>query len=248
VTISGSSPIATPGNQRLEFERLKLGKLLLDDGLIVFRLEDDPPALLIERAEWGCLGGRVYSRALRIDPSQPDIDVRLFADGLDVGQLFGLAFDGNGTGSGALYGMIPARIPWSKPTAFTLGEGFLYSTSKEGAWKLGDHDAANMVQLALEQQLEHILEGTVEVGVHDRIFNALRDFEYELFKIDFVRQTDGIMARVTARGQSRNQTVPVEFEEIVLDFPGFGENLRQLMIIKTSFDQGFGREAGRPDE
>ena len=86
-----------------------------------------------------------------------------------------------------------------------------------------------------------MLQNSVDRGVHDKIFSALRDFEYTLFKIDLIKQADGILARVTARGHSRNQTVPVEFEEIVLDFPGFDENLRELMIIKTAIGSALSR-------
>lgn len=238
ITITGFSPWSTPGNQRIEIEHLKLGKLNMHDGVVVFCLEDDPQAILVERAEWGFLGGRVYSRALRLDPAHPDIDLRLFVDGLDIGQLFGLAFGSGGSGSGSLYGMIPATISRTNLVDFTVGEGFLYSTSGEGSWKLGGNDAAGMVQQVLERQLERLLPDSVDEGVHDRILSALRDFEYDLFKVDLIRQKEGILARITARGQSRNQGVPVAFEEIVLDLPGFDKNLKQAMIIKTALDPG----------
>ncbi|VGO22223.1 intermembrane phospholipid transport protein YdbH family protein [Pontiella sulfatireligans] len=247
VTFTGFSPISTPGNQRIRIKSLKLGKLLLHNGLIALCLEDDPPAILIERAEWGCLGGRVYSRALRIDQNHPILDVRLFANGLDIGQLFGLAFGASGTGQGSLYGMIPARVSRSNLADFTIGEGFLYSTSGEGSWKLEENNTANIVQQALEQQFEKMLPESIDEGVHDKILSALRNFEYSMFKIDFVRQADGILARVTTRGHSRNQRVPVEFEELILEFPGFDENLRKLMIIKTAIGQNF-KQMAKPSE
>jgi len=237
ITLTGFSPVSTPGNQRFEFQSFKLGKLYLQDGFIALCFEDDPPGILIERAEWGCLGGRVYSRALRIDPNQPKIDIRLFANGLDMDKLFGLAFGEGGTGKGTLYGMIPASISRSNLADFTIGEGFLHSTTGDGSWKLGDSDPANIVQKALEQQLGRMLQESVEVSIQDKIFRGLRDFEYSMFKIDFVRQKDGILARVTTRGRSRDPRIPVEFEEIVLDFPGFDENLRKIMVIKTAIGQ-----------
>ncbi|HUV67247.1 MAG TPA: YdbH domain-containing protein [Sedimentisphaerales bacterium] len=241
MTITGFSPISTPGNQRFEVQSFKLGKLQLQDGFIALCFEDDPPALLIERAEWGCLGGRVYSRALRIDPNQPEIDIRLFANGLDMDKLFGLAFGQGGTGKGTLYGMIPASVSRSNLADFTIGEGFLHATNGNGSWKLGDSDPANIVQKALEQQLGKMLQESVEVSIQDKIFRGLRDFEYSMFKIDFLRQKDGILARVTTRGRSRDPRVPVEFEEIVLDFPGFDENLRKIMVIRTAVGQGLKR-------
>jgi hypothetical protein len=33
----------------------------------------------------------------------------------------------------------------------------------------------------------------------------------------------------------------VEFEEIVLDFPGFDENLRKIIVIRTAVGQGLKR-------
>jgi hypothetical protein len=247
ITFTGLSPVATPGNQLIEFRQLKMGKLLMEDGVIALRLEDDPAAILIERAEWGCLGGRVYSRALRIDQSHPEMDIRLFADGLDVGKLFGMAFGEDGNGSGSLYGMIPVTASRTHPSDFSIGEGFLYSTTEEGSWKLSDSASATAVQRALEQQLERALQGTVNQDVHDKIFSALRDFEYTLFKIDLIRRPDGLLARVTAQGRSRNQKVPVEFEEIVLDLPGFEKNMREIMMIKTAFGQGIKQATESPN-
>lgn len=238
ITFTDFSPISTPGNQRFEVQSFRLGKLNLQDGFIALCFEDDPPAILIERAEWGCLGGRVYSRALRIDPNQSKIDIRFFANGLDMDKLFGLAFGEGGTGKGTLYGMIPASVSRSNLADFTIGEGFLHATTGEGSWTLADSNSANIVQKVLEQQLGQMLQESVEVSIQDKIFRGLRDFEYSMFKIDFVRREDGILARVTTRGRSRDPRIPVEFEEIVLDFPGFDENLRKIMVIKTAIGQG----------
>ncbi|WP_372806475.1 YdbH domain-containing protein [Pontiella sp.] len=243
MTFTGFGPIATPGNQQFRIRRLTLGNLPLHDGLIALRLEDDPRAVLVERAEWGCLGGRVYSRAMRIDPDQPRIDARLFANGVEMKELFNLAFGEGGSGSGALYGMIPVSFSRSNPADFSIGEGFLHSTTGTGAWTLADDAHANQIQKALEQQLGNLFQQSVELDVRDRIFKGFRNFEYSMFKIDFVQQSDGLLGRVTTRGHSRNQKIPVEFEEIVLDFPGLGENLRKTMVIKTALSQGI-RQVG----
>ncbi|WP_322608040.1 intermembrane phospholipid transport protein YdbH family protein [Pontiella agarivorans] len=247
MTFTGFGPMSTPGNQQFRIRRLTLGNLPLRDGLLAVRLERDPRAILVERAEWGCMGGRIYSRAMRIDPDHPRIDARFFANGVEMRELFNLAFGEGGSGSGALYGMIPVSLSRSNPTDFSIGEGFLHSTTGTGTWTLAEGDHANLIQKALEQQLGSLLQQTVEVDVRDRIFKGFRNFEYSMFKIDFVRRSDGLLGRVTTRGHSRNQKIPVEFEEIVLDFPGLDDNLRKTMLIKTALGQGI-RQVGASAE
>lgn len=239
ITFTEFAPLTTPGNQEIKIERLQLGKLLFERGRVVLRLASDPESVLIEQAEWSFLGGRVYSQSLRIDPAQPRMDIRLFANGLDMNQLLGLALGEGGSGEGALYGMIPASISLTNPADCIVGEGFLYSSTGSGTWTLGESKPTQIIQRAIEQQLEIMFQNSTQPQARNSMISALRDFEYSLFKLDFIRKNQGILARVTAKGHSRNQAVPVEFEELVLDFPGFDQTLRNLMIIKTEIDKSW---------
>jgi len=239
ITFTEFLPPSTPGNQRFHIQDLHLGKVHLQDGLVLFGVENDPPSILLERTEWGCLGGRIYSQALRIDPAQPTIDVNLFANNVDMEQLSRLVLGETGSGAGSLYGMISAKVPKSDLSHFDLGEGFLRSTTDTGFWELESRNVIGLIQNELKNQLDRVLQTSVKTDVKDNILHGLLDFEYSMFNVDFSRQESGILARITTRGHSRNLKVPVEFEEIILDIPGFDEILRKVLIIKKAIGQEF---------
>jgi len=237
VTLTNLLPLSTPGNQLLRIKTLKLGKFEFHNGLIAFRIEDDPKGVFIERAEWGWLGGRLYAHAVRIDPNQPDIDLRLFAEGLDVGLLLRMAFGEGTIGEGKLYGTIPVRISTSDMADFSLGEGFLHSTTAQGRWKLEDRASDSAVWKALEQQFGQAMEATKQTGNRERILKGLLDFEYDKFKIDFIEQDDGLTARISMKGRSGN----IEFEEIVVIIPGIDEDLRSIIAVKSVIGESLRR-------
>lgn len=237
LTFSGIAPLSTPGNQQFKIDRLTLGKLQLKDGTIAFRLEKDPQAIFIEHANWEGLGGRIYSQSLRITPNRPRINIRLFANGLEMGQVLGLALGDGVAGQGSLYGMIPVSISRTNPTDFILDEGFLYSTTKTGSWSIENNGINNNIQKTLQQQMENMFQGTVDISTKNKIFEGLRNFEYSMFNIDFIRKNDGILARIITRGKSRNYAVPVDFEQIIFDFPGIDDTLQKIMVIQNAIKQ-----------
>jgi hypothetical protein len=239
VTFTDFSPFTTPSNQRFQIRNLELGKVILHDGLVVFQIDKDPSTILIEGTQWGCLGGRIYSQALRIDPASPTVEATIFANNVDMEQLAKLALGESGTGAGNLYGMISARASKTDLSHFALGEGFLRSTTDSGFWKLQRRDVIGLIQSELENQLERALQQSVTASVKKDLMRGLLDFEYSRFNVDFTRQEKGILARITASGRSRNQQVPVEFEEIILDVPRFDEILRKVLIIKKAFSQHY---------
>ena len=241
VILTSLSPISTPGNQILTIKNLKLGKLEFTDGLIAFRLEKEPMAAFIERTEWEWMGGHLYTHALRIDPNLPRVDFKLYVEDLALQQLLGIAFGQRATGRGELYGMIPVSISMSSLADIRLSEGFLYSTSGEGWWKLADEASQSPAWKVLEKQLGPKFEGASRTADKESLLKGLLDFEYSRFKIDFVEAQGGLTARITTQGHSRNKKIPVEFEEIVLDIPRFDENLRKLIAVKSALDVNINR-------
>jgi hypothetical protein len=241
VVLNSLFPISTPGNQILKIKNLKLGKLEFTDGLIALRLEKEPMAAFIERTEWQWMGGHLYTHALRIDPNLPRVDFKLFAEDLELQQLLDIAFGQRATGRGKLYGMIPVSLSPSSLADIRLGEGFLYSTSGEGWWKLADEASQSPAWKVLEKQLGPKFEGASPTADKESLLKGLLDFAYSRFKIDFVEAQGGLTARITTQGHSRNKKIPVEFEEIVLDIPRFDENLRKLIAIKSALDVNINR-------
>lgn len=246
VTFTGLSPLSTPGGQYFAIRSLRLGKLDLRHGSFAFRLENDPPALFIERTRWGWLGGHIYKHALRIGAGEETASFRVFAEGLDLGELLGFAFGDAAAGGGKLYGMIPVDVSTSDLADFHLGEGFLYASSTSGWWELRGRSSTSAALKAIQQQLEQVSATPERTSSRQQVLPGLLDFEYRKFHLDFLEDDGGIMARITTQGRSRNRKTPVDFEQVVLDIPGFDEVLRNIMIVKRATGQSLQRAMERP--
>ena len=232
IVLTGFAPLSTPGNQRFHVDQLQVGRLRLVDGYVTLRWENDPAAVLIEKMDWGFMGGRMHATAVRIRSDVPRIHGRLFADRLDVTHVLGLLFGERAAGAGTVYGMIPLSVSRADPTDVRLGPGYLYSTTSDGWWRLQDDGAARTVRRLLSGQFQRLSTASGEAVNANTLTKGLLDFRYSLFRIDFRETPDGLLARVTLRGRSRDPKVPVQFEEIMLDFPGFDENLRRLLVLQ----------------
>ena len=132
-----------------------------------------------------------------------------------------------------MYGMMPVTVSRSNPTDFSVGRGFLHSTTGEGWWRLEhDDDAARTLRTLLERQRGQLPTASGEKISTNALAEGLLNFQYSRFKIDLIETPDGLLARLTTRGRSRDPKAPIQFEGITLDFPGFDENLRKLLVLK----------------
>ena len=132
--------------------------------------------------------------------------------------------------------MIPVSISLSSLADLKLGEGFLHSPSRAGWWKLAEDTPQNPAWKAVERQLRWVSEAAARTSGTGLLSKGLLDFEYSRFKIDFVAEQDGLTARIVTQGHSRNRKIPVEFEQITLNIPGFDESLRQMIAIKSAIN------------
>lgn len=243
ITVSNLSPPATPGGQRFEIRKAALGKLELNDGVIQFRIENDPVALFVERIEWGWAGGRLYEHALRIDPAQPRVELRVFADGLQMGKLVGLALGPGNAGEGVLYGMLPVTIPLDNPANLEFKEGFLYAKPGEGWWKLGGESGA-MARTVLDQSVGVAMSFQGD-EVQKRAVDGIMNFRYTTLRADFIRDEGELMLRLTTSGRSLDPVLKMEYSKLVVDFPHLDRTLRQVLLIKAGVDRATERVRSR---
>jgi len=230
VTFTGFSPLSTPPNQRLKIRAAELGNLILRDGSVSFTLEDNPPATFIERANWGWAGGRIHTDPFRINPKDPKISLRIFADGIKLRELLPLIFGEGATGEGTLRGMLPLVITGPGFSDISFGPAFLHASSAGGWWKLTG---------APGKTLENVLDNALsppqmppeQAAKLEKVSMGLLDFQYTAFKIDIVEGQDGLLARLTTSGRSLDSTNPVEYEKLVFDFPGFETVLRKAILL-----------------
>lgn len=132
--------------------------------------------------------------------------------------------------------MVPVSISTSNLNDFWLGKGFLHSSSQEGWWNFTEDTSQSVAWQILEKQLGSQLGEINRSTNRESLSKGLLDFEYSRLKLDFIDMQGSLAARITTQGKSRNEKIPIEFEEIVFDIPRFEENLRKFIAIKSEID------------
>jgi len=251
VVVDRFEPVATPSHQRVAVKRAELGGLVVEDGVVDFRVES-PSSIFIESTAWGWAGGRLYTYALRFDPSKP-VRLVVYGDKLDLGKILAQVPEQRATGKGTVYGRLPVTVTWGERPELRFGNGFLYATPGEKGW-VRVKDAA-----VLASSLGGGAGGSIVDTIRRRFEAALGDFEYDVFKTDFVREEEQLVARVFLRGRGPEMVVttrrptllgrlmgqkpqPVtlrqEFAGLVFNIPYFDEILTQAIIVKTGVERG----------
>jgi hypothetical protein len=252
VTFDSLTPLATPSHQRIEVARAHVGNLRVQDGVVDFRVES-PDAVFIERAQCGWAGGRLYTYALRFDPSEP---VRLVAygDRLNLADVLTLLPDERAKGRGTVYGRLPVTVRWPK---LKFGEGFLYGTPGEQGWvSLRD---AERLAAGLKHEERESFADRIWAQVKERVEAALADFEYDVLKIDFVDEGGELVGYVRLRGRGPEirpelpeptlldrlfpprydvRATRQEFHDLVLRIPRVDEHLSRAIIVKKAVEKG----------
>jgi dicarboxylate transporter DctA-like protein len=235
VTFTRGAPLTTPGGQQFRIREAQIGKIRLNDGLIVFRLEKDPPAVFIENTDWHWAGGRLYKHALRIDPAQNEIPIRFFAEGLQVSEVFDFVLGEDVTGEGTLYGMLPVVIFRKNLSDIQLGPGYLHAAPEGGWWK---------VRGAAEQVLQRMIHGSGDadsfwtsgqISVENRIFLGLTHFEFDTLKIDLLPDDSALTVQLTTTGRSADRINAVEYKQVMIEIPRFDQNLQKILWMRSEY-------------
>ena len=158
-------------DQRLAFDRLQLGTVVLDKGDLRFQVES-PKSLLVESCGFRWAGGRVGTQAFRIDPGVEDYTVEMYCDRVELTQALSQLGMTQASGGGTANGRIPVR--WDRG-ALTFDNGFLYSTPGE---KGVLHIEGTEILTA------GVPPGTPQYGQLDLASEALKDFSYEWAKVN----------------------------------------------------------------
>ena len=157
-------------DQRLTFETLQLGTVVLQKGDVRFQVEG-PHSVLVEGCAFRWAGGRIGTQAFRVNPGVEDYTVELYCDRVDLARAleqFGMT---QVHGGGTANGRIPVR--WADG-ALTFDDGFLYSTPGEkGVLRV----------LGTEILTAGVPPGTPQYGQLDLASEALKDFAYEWAKV-----------------------------------------------------------------
>ena len=128
--------------------------------------------LLVEKAELGWCGGQARVYAVRVDLARPDIDLVLYIDRIDAGELIRLIKPLDGTATGHLYGRLPLRIHQGR---LQLSEGFLYALPGErGNLRLRD---TRFLQ-------DYFERAGLSSAMRKNLADALADLDYDVLRVD----------------------------------------------------------------
>jgi hypothetical protein len=234
LTLDGLGPVRSPGGQRIIIREGMLGEVPINDGEIRFQVES-LNSILVESARW-TMGnaGRFSALALRIDPMQPRISTDVFCEDVELRYWLGLVSGERATGEGRLNGKI--AIAWDPATRqrFTFGEGYLHAQPGRGIIQTRDLSA---LEQRLEQDMPQFKTDKGLAQVKRRLLNALQDFEYSVFRIDFIPTETELMAETIISGKGRQGPDAQEIGELRILLREFDVLLRQLLLGKELFDR-----------
>jgi hypothetical protein len=151
--LDGPSPFSTPPGQLFSIGRTRFG-LDLTDGVVSAQLRPDG-VVVIEKAEWHTLGGRVFT-AGSVDPEAPHQALVLEAENLDFAQLLALVDLEGLSGEGLLDGRLPID---RSAEAIEIRGGVL--RARPGA-RIRYHPAAGVASLKQSERGFELLLGAFE--------------------------------------------------------------------------------------
>ena len=132
----------------------------------------------------------------------------------------------NADGEGAVYGRLPVSVRWP---SIAFQQGYLYAAPGSGAIKLGRH--ADDVAKLLEKD-PRFAKGSQSSLVKERVVDSLKNFRYDLLKLDFVQNDKNIKLLVKIHGSGK---IGSDTQELTLDlsFGGFDQLLEHWLVIKN---------------
>jgi hypothetical protein len=172
ITFSSLSPLATPPAQLLTVDKVTIGQLEMNNGSIQFDMQS-PQDVRVEATRWQVLGGALSASPFAFNPTQPNLQLTLRGDQINIKALLDLFGQGKVSGSGLLSGEIPLTIT---PDGVTLGQGTLFAT-QDG--QLVVKDLSALAATLGGQSAGASKNPSSAEQVRQNIMEALSDFQYD---------------------------------------------------------------------
>jgi len=191
-------------DQRMTFERLQLGSIILEKGDVRYQVET-PRSVLVEGCSFRWAGGRIGTQAFRVNPGVEDYTVEMYCDRVELPRALGQLGMTRASGGGTANGRIPVRWAGGK---LTFDNGFLYSTPGEkGVLRIE----------GTEILTAGVPPGTPQYGQLDLASEALKDFGYEWAKVTMNTVGDELVVALQLDGKPE-KPLPFVYDR---DFGGF---------------------------
>jgi len=218
---SEPSQLATIGS-------IESGKIHLQNGKVIFRIEQDQQ-LFLEKARLSWCGGKVEMGSLSLNSDMKNLETTLYCDRLsfvDLLKQFGIE---DTEGEGSLNGRLPIAI---NDKGIHFDDGFLFSTPGN----------SGIVRFNNTQQLRQGMPDIGQTATLDYSIKALENFAYNWTKLSFntegknlllTMQLDGKPAIPLPFGYKRGQIVATE------KGPGLQHPLRLDMNFRLPLQEIF---------
>jgi hypothetical protein len=226
VTADRLSPLHLPAGQTVSVTLMDVG-LPLTDGEIRFGVEGN--RLSITKAEWNWAGGWLKATPFETGMKDPDLNVALEADGVDLQQLLALAAIDGLSASGTLHGSLPLHVSTGTVAIETgrletTGPGTLrYDPTNPPAFLSGDPGSGtDMLLQALTDfrydSLALSIDGTAggEMTLSFAIRGSNKDF-YDGYPVALNLKVGGALDTILRRGLATYR-IPSTVRDRMIEF------------------------------
>ncbi|MFT5729065.1 MAG: hypothetical protein ACI8PB_003228 [Desulforhopalus sp.] len=195
---SKPSQLATIGS-------IESGKIHLQNGKVIFRIEDDQQ-LFLEKARLSWCGGKVELGSLSVSSDMKDLETTVYCDRLSFVELLKQFGVEDTEGEGSLNGRLPIALD---EKGIHFDDGFLFSTPGN----------SGIVRFNNTDQLRQGMPDIGQTATLDYSIKALENFAYNWTKLSFstegkdlllTMQLDGKPAVPLPFGYKRGQIVATE--------------------------------------
>ncbi|MPM19227.1 hypothetical protein SDC9_65645 [bioreactor metagenome] len=225
--------------QRFGCKELKFQNFVFENIEAEFLLERNM-AFLLESFSVGWCGGSVFTYSLHLAPGDRNVDVTIYFDGLNISRVINQTGLATAEGDGTIYGRLPLTVG---SDGIHLRPGFLYSAPGE---------TRNIKFKDLDGMLDSIPQGSAQYNQLDLASEALKNFNYDWFKVDLRSEGDKLILNSQFNGRpvdklpftydaesgglARAEGVQANFQGIRLDL-NTSVPLNQLLRFNSQIQQ-----------
>ncbi|MBI9086488.1 MAG: YdbH domain-containing protein [Desulfobacterales bacterium] len=188
LTLDDLPRLRSAPDQRITFARARIGAIDIADGRIAFQIESGK-TLLMEGAEFGWCGGRIYGQAGRFQPGAEAHMLTLYCDRLKLARVLGELSSVRADGGGTVSGRIPLRFDRGR---LFFDDGFLFSTPGEGG---------KIHVTGTDMLTAGIPPETAPYAQLDLARAALEDYDYQWAKLNLSTEGENLHLRMQMDGQ-----------------------------------------------
>jgi len=227
--LNSLAPLITDGDQNFTFKNAHTGTFNIENGQTIFNfLKND--ILYIKSLDMNWAGGRLFSKDIPLDFSQPHIKGDLNVEALNLQDILDFIDYQGVKGDGRIYGHVPVTVEWEKHPRLSFGDGYLEAIPPKGGLQFSKETAMKILGIA--KDIDPKTKNDQEI-VSLMMLRALQDMEYSQLKMVFKNDENNVLqTRVQAKGygprSQKENRVPIGGLDITIS--NLDELLNRMVI------------------